>query len=157
CFDLPSAVMHRADLLSLLLDRLPKEKVRLGHEMEHVERLPNGRAAVRFKNGVREEFDGVVGADGIHSRVREILFGPAPLRRRGYSIFRAISHYHGAAIRQGYNSETWGAGNRFGILAMGNGRFTWYATANADLESFGTPPERHRQLLRIFESWHEPI
>ena len=33
-------------------------------------------------------------------------------------------------MRPGYNSETWGHGSRFGILDIGQGRFTWYATAN---------------------------
>jgi len=31
---------------------------------------------VRFESGVRRKFDLLVGADGLHSRVREIVFGP---------------------------------------------------------------------------------
>ncbi len=35
-------------------------------------------AHVRFESGARRDFDLVVGADGLHSRVREIVFGPEP-------------------------------------------------------------------------------
>ncbi len=156
-YDVPAVCMHRADLLATLLARLPEDRIRLGHELESLQQDDGGKVVVGFKNGVREEFDGVIGADGIHSRVRETLFGPAEPLDRGYTICRGVSHYNGGGIRPGYNSETWGAGNRFGILAMGDGRYTWYATANASLESFGTPAQRRQELLRIFETWHEPI
>lgn len=156
-YDSPAVCMHRADLLATLLARLPEESIRLGHELESLHHDHDGKVVVGFKNGVREEFDGVIGADGIHSRVRETLFGPAAPLDRGYTICRGVSHYNGGGIRPGYNSETWGAGSRFGILAMGDGRYTWYATANASLESFGTPAQRRQELLRIFDGWHQPI
>jgi 2-polyprenyl-6-methoxyphenol hydroxylase-like FAD-dependent oxidoreductase len=150
--DVPAVCMHRADLLALLMAGLPESRIRLGHELDFFRQDRNGKVVVTFKNGVREEFDGVIGADGIHSYVRETLFGPSSPVDRGYTIWRGVSEYHGSVIRRGYNSETWGAGNRFGILGMGGGRFTWYATANARGSGF-----TGRELLRIFEGWHEPI
>jgi 2-polyprenyl-6-methoxyphenol hydroxylase-like FAD-dependent oxidoreductase len=156
-YDVPAVCMHRTDLLATLLARLPDDRIRLGHELESVQQDRGEKVVVAFTNGVREEFDGVIGADGIHSRVRETLFGPAEPLDRGYTICRGVSQYHGDLIRRGYNSETWGTGNRFGILAMGDGRYTWYATSNASLESFGTPAQRRQELLRIFDGWHEPI
>jgi 2-polyprenyl-6-methoxyphenol hydroxylase-like FAD-dependent oxidoreductase len=36
----------------------------------------NGRVHVTFRSGARREFDLVVGADGLHSRVRRLAFGP---------------------------------------------------------------------------------
>lgn len=40
---------------------------------------------VRFKSGVQERFDVVIGADGLHSNVRRLVFGPED----------AYSHYLG--------------------------------------------------------------
>ncbi|HZQ55467.1 MAG TPA: FAD-binding domain [Bryobacteraceae bacterium] len=37
-----------------------------------------GGARVTFESGSEREFDLVIGADGLHSRVREIAFGPEP-------------------------------------------------------------------------------
>ena len=48
-----------------------------------------------------EEHDAVVGADGIRSRVRSELFGiPDPISR-GYTVWRGLARYEGAAITQG--------------------------------------------------------
>ena len=36
----------------------------------------DGKVRVEFEHGASREFDAVVGADGLHSRVRELAFGP---------------------------------------------------------------------------------
>ena len=46
-----------------------------GDEIVSLEREP-GRASVRFASGRQQAFDLVVGAEGIHSPTREMLFGP---------------------------------------------------------------------------------
>lgn len=45
-------------------------------------------ARIRFNSGVTRDFDLVIGADGLHSRVREIAFGPEPQFERylGYKV-----------------------------------------------------------------------
>lgn len=68
-------------------------------------------------------------------------------------VWRGVSAYRGPAISTGENSETWGHGSRFGILDIGGGKFTWYATANAERRS-GVPREWLRER---FAGWHEPI
>jgi 2-polyprenyl-6-methoxyphenol hydroxylase-like FAD-dependent oxidoreductase len=46
-----------------------------GDEIVALEREP-GRVAVRFASGHRRAFDLLVGAEGVHSPTREMLFGP---------------------------------------------------------------------------------
>src|SRR5262249_18524381 len=60
-FDTPAVCMRRCDLLSVLLAELPPDRIRLAHELEHIEQA-RGKVQLRFKNGVREEFDAAVGA-----------------------------------------------------------------------------------------------
>jgi 2-polyprenyl-6-methoxyphenol hydroxylase-like FAD-dependent oxidoreductase len=152
-FDVPALCTRRSDLLSSLLSALPREHVRLGRELTHLEQLKS-KVRIHFADGSVEEHDAVVGADGMRSRVRAQLFGISDPIYRGYTVWRGVAAYGGRAIRHGYNSETWGHGSRFGILDIGQGRFTWYATANVRP---ALPGERKGELLQRFGGWHEPI
>ena len=155
-FDVPALCTRRADLLASLLFALPAEDIRLGWELTHLEQVKSS-VRVHFANGSVEEHDAVIGADGIRSCVRAQLFGPSDPVHNGYGIWRGVAAYSGNAIRTGSNSETWGLGSRFGILNIGEGRFTWYATANAP-ECTGTlPDQRKSEIIRRFGGWHEPI
>jgi 2-polyprenyl-6-methoxyphenol hydroxylase-like FAD-dependent oxidoreductase len=155
-FDVPAVCIRRADLLAILLDALPPECVRLGWELE---RLQQGKDKVRlhFKGGLVEEHDAIIGADGLRSRVRSELFGASEPIYRGYTVWRGVARYHGNAIASGCNSETWGTGKRFGILNTGQGRFTWYATANVPAHHRDAPSGRKRELLQMFDGWHQPV
>jgi 2-polyprenyl-6-methoxyphenol hydroxylase-like FAD-dependent oxidoreductase len=88
--------------------------------------------------------------------VRAQLFGISDPVHRGYTVWRGVAAYRGQAVRNGYNSETWGHGSRFGILGIGRGRFTWYATANLS-RGAAFPGGRKSELLQRFAGWHEPI
>jgi len=155
-FDVPALCARRSDLLASLLSAVPPESVRLGRKFTHLEQ---SRAAVRvhFAGGGEEGHDAVIGADGIWSRVRAQLFGALDPIHRGYTVWRGVAAYTGPAVRRGFNSETWGHGSRFGILDVGRGLFTWYATTNVSNPHVSVLDERKRQLLEIFHGWHEPI
>ncbi|MFT8243577.1 FAD-dependent monooxygenase [Roseomonas sp. BN140053] len=73
-FGAPYLTAHRADLHRLLLGLVPEEDIRLGVRCLGAEPTAEG-AVARFADGSTVEADVVVGADGIHSAVRESLFG----------------------------------------------------------------------------------
>jgi salicylate hydroxylase len=88
-FGFPHYQMHRADLLLALASAVPAERVHLGHRLtDLVDR--GDRVEARFADGVRAEVDVLVGADGIHSRVRRILFGPERPRFAGCIAYRGL-------------------------------------------------------------------
>ena len=155
-FDVPSLCTRRSDLLASFLSALPHEQLRLGREFTHLKQSGSG-VRVYFAGGGVEEHDAMIGADGIHSRVRTQLFGISDPIYRGYTIWRGVANSPSEAIRPGYNSETWGHGKRFGILDVGHGRVTWYATANVPKGDGAAPDDRKRMLIQLFADWHEPI
>ena len=88
-FGFPHYQMHRADLLSALAAAVPRERVHLGHRLVDV--IDRGdRVEARFANGATVEADLLIGADGIHSTVRRVLFGPDEPRFTGCVAYRGL-------------------------------------------------------------------
>src|SRR6202167_1207422 len=154
-FEVPALCTRRSDLLDALISALPADRVRLGHDFEYFEREKTN-VGIHFSNGISMEHDFLIGADGIRSRVRSQLLGIHQPIYRGYTVWRGLGRLTGA-VPGGSNSETWGRGNRFGILNTGADRFTLYATANTDPDHVDSLEGRRRELLRMFAGWHEPV
>ena len=81
--------MHRADLLGMLVDRLPAEIVRTGHRCVGFEQ-DDEQATVFFANGERATADVVVGADGIHSALQPYVVEPSAPTSSGSMAYRGI-------------------------------------------------------------------
>jgi 2-polyprenyl-6-methoxyphenol hydroxylase-like FAD-dependent oxidoreductase len=154
--DVPAICMRRSDLLAVLLAKLPPGSIRLGHKLNKLEQ-PKDKVRISFESGLVAEHDAVIGADGIRSRVRAELFGHSDPIYRGYIVWRGVAPYDGHAISPGANSETWGAGKRFGILNTGPATFTWYAALNVPPHHLDAHMGRKRELQEAFVGWHEPI
>ncbi|RZN00070.1 monooxygenase [Bradyrhizobium genosp. SA-3] len=80
---------HRADLANLLADALPPRRLHVGHKLLGLEQRSD-RVTARFDNGTSAEADLLIGADGIHSRVRNIIFGPEKPRFTGCVAWRGL-------------------------------------------------------------------
>src|SRR4051812_22909516 len=85
----PFYQVHRADLLGVLADALPADRLRLGAKVTGVEQDEDG-ATVVLADGARITGDVVIGADGIHSYVREWMLGPENPRFAGVLGWRAV-------------------------------------------------------------------
>lgn len=154
-FGLPSVAIHRAALHRALMEALPADAVQLGAACESVCQDDNGATAV-FADGRRVRADVVVGADGIRSVVRRHFFPDATPRYAGYVAWRgAVATRDEVAL--GLTSESWGRGNRFGILRLDADRVYWFATANREAGRKRTPSEHREDLLGIFGGWHHPV
>jgi 2-polyprenyl-6-methoxyphenol hydroxylase-like FAD-dependent oxidoreductase len=145
-----TVAIHRADLQAVLVDAAGD--VRLGVEVTAVEQ-DAGAVIVRAESGAEERGDLVVGADGIGSVVRRAI-ADAPPRYAGYTAWRGVSR---VAIEPGRLSESWGVGERFGLVDIGGGRTYWFATKNAPEGEPDEPGARKAEIRRRFSGWHEPI
>jgi salicylate hydroxylase len=88
-FGAPYYHFHRADLANLLADAMPPDRVHTGHKLVGLDQKGE-RVVARFENGASVEADALIGADGIHSRVRTALYGPEKPRFTGCVAWRGL-------------------------------------------------------------------
>jgi 2-polyprenyl-6-methoxyphenol hydroxylase-like FAD-dependent oxidoreductase len=156
----PSVAVHRADLQALLIREAGEGTLHLGAEVEGFRQVEGGGVTAYLAGG-EERADLLVGADGLRSRVRASLLGPAKPRYAGYTAWRAVVEPGEELLPWGTGFESWGRGARFGCAHIGGGRIYRFATANATEGekdgSPGSPGGPKATLLRRFGAWHSPI
>jgi len=88
-FDAPYLCMHRGDLHEALVSVLPADIIHRAKKLVGLDQR-GGRVTLTFEDGERAEADAVVGADGVHSIVRDIIIGPDTPIHKGRIAYRAI-------------------------------------------------------------------
>jgi 2-polyprenyl-6-methoxyphenol hydroxylase-like FAD-dependent oxidoreductase len=142
--------IHRADLQRELA--AAAGEVRFGAEITAVEQHDNGVVA-RGADGSEQRGDLLVGADGLSSVLRSEIADVQP-RYSGYTAWRGISP---VPVEPGRLTESWGVGERFGLVDIGRGRTYWFATKNAPEGEPDEPEGKKIEILRRFSAWHQPI
>jgi 2-polyprenyl-6-methoxyphenol hydroxylase-like FAD-dependent oxidoreductase len=142
--------VHRADLQAELVAACGE--VRLGVVVTAVQQHDDTVVAVAA-DGSEERGDLLVGADGLSSVVRRAI-ADAPIRYAGYTAWRGVSPI---PVEPGRLTESWGVGERFGLVDIGRGRTYWFATKNAPEGESDEPRGRKAEVRRRFSGWHEPI
>jgi RNA polymerase sigma factor (sigma-70 family) len=142
--------IHRADLQRELA--AAAGELRLGAEITAVEQHADG-VVVRGGDGSKERGDLLVGADGLSSVIRSAIADVRP-RYAGYTAWRGVSP---VPVGSGRLTESWGVGERFGLVDIGRGRTYWFATKNAPEGQPDEPEGKKAEILRRFAGWHDPI
>ncbi|MCE7065885.1 FAD-dependent monooxygenase [Dyadobacter sp. CY326] len=152
-YQLPAICLHRKALHAILLKNA-EATLYPDHSLESFQNLPDGRVNLTFANGVSRVFDALIGADGIHSMVRKGIIGDGAPIFRGYQVWYGIAE---TDLEINYTSETYGNGQRVGILPIKNGKYGWWATQNVNLSNDDAPQDAKQNLQTIFGGWHYPI
>lgn len=153
-FGFVTTAIHRADLQRLLYDQLPKEKIHLGCAFEKFEQLDDGKVRTHFDNGEKVEADFLIGADGIHSKVRNQIFPDSETRYSGQTCWRGVAAIDLPADFYYRGVELWGDQIRFGFSQVKKGHVYWFAVA---LDEPGVKDDRStikNQLMQQFKGFH---
>ena len=86
-FGAPYLLAHRGDLHAALASIVPDDCIRLDHRLVGFDESAGG-VRLTFANGATAVADAVVGADGVHSIVRDILFGVSKANFTGRIAYR---------------------------------------------------------------------
>src|ERR1700730_14116035 len=86
-FGAPYLLAHRGDLHAALASAVPDECIKLNHRLVGLDEAGSG-VRLSFANGAVAVADAVVGADGVHFLVRDLLFGVSPVNFTGRIAYR---------------------------------------------------------------------
>jgi 2-polyprenyl-6-methoxyphenol hydroxylase-like FAD-dependent oxidoreductase len=157
----PLVLLHRAELVEMLVERLPFGAVKAATRVLGVHIGAEAAPATLITEHDELDADVVVAADGIRSVLRGFLFPqhPGP-RYTGYTAWRMVLPVPKTidGWEPGFETgfESWGSGGRrFAVLPLRGDRLYCYATATAN--PGGLADDEVAELRRLFEGWHEPI
>jgi 2-polyprenyl-6-methoxyphenol hydroxylase-like FAD-dependent oxidoreductase len=88
-FGAPYLCMHRGDLHEALLNAVPSELITLHKKLVGLDQGPS-QVTMSFDDGTTAQADLVIGADGVHSIVRDLIIGPDEPIHKGRIAYRAI-------------------------------------------------------------------
>ncbi|WP_199537311.1 FAD-dependent monooxygenase [Spongiactinospora gelatinilytica] len=146
----PLLAFHRADLHRVLLEAVPAGWVRTGVQVTGVRQ--DDRAVTVTWNGGEATADLVIGADGIHSTVRRLLWPDVPAPRfLGRTAWLGVT---GATDLPG--SITMGPGAYFLIHPLGGGRAYWAYVTTSPRPGVRYDDEKAEAAHRL-RGWHDPI
>ena len=155
-FGAPLILVHRARLQAVMRRALGADAIRLGAEFAGLEQ--DGReVTVRLVGGELERGAVVIGADGLHSRVRAALFADGPPRYAGITAWRGVVPLDDSLGSRLSGGESLGRGSLFGVARLNGSQAYWWAAARRPEGDGGDPADEKASLLRAFSEWHVPI
>ncbi len=148
----PPAALHRRELHDILVEGAAGVPIRLGIT---VRSISDDGASVRvvLSDGIEAEFDLVVGADGIHSSIREKILGAPAARPVGQVGWRFVLGGHPEI--SGWNGWI-GRDRGFLALGIGAGRIYCYADVRSNDPADPTRGDPSR-LAEMFASFRDPV
>jgi salicylate hydroxylase len=152
---------HRADLSAVLRAALPEDRVHLSHKLTAL-RDEGGAVTLDFANGARAQADIVIGADGIHSTVREIVLGPERAQFTGCVAYRGLVPAERVAHLDLPNeAQLWpGPGKHFVHYPVSAGRFVNFVCLidrDGWTKESWTEPGDPADALAAYTGWHEQV
>jgi salicylate hydroxylase len=156
----PQLTIHRADVLAVMAEAVPAECVVFSKRLRTLSQDESG-VRLGFEDGKSAVHDVVLGADGIHSKVRSALFGEDQPRFTGLVSFRAVVPTERVLQVPEIEAFTkwWGPNPQSQIVTfpLNRGRDTFiFATTGQDSwhEESWTRPGDVNELRGFYQDYH---
>jgi salicylate hydroxylase len=160
----PYWMVHRGDIHTILIKALEAAKpgaLHLDHKLVSFQQS-DARVKMAFEHGAIAEADALIGADGVHSRVRQILFGDLPAQFMGVAAWRGLVPMERlpARLRRLVGTNWVGPGGHVITYPLRAGKILNFVAAierdNWPVESW-TERGTQEECAADFVGWHEDI
>ncbi|GGX16845.1 FAD-dependent monooxygenase [Aquimarina muelleri] len=146
--------IHRAKLQEILLQNIPNEKIKLGKSLRTFEKLTDDTIKITFEDTSQIETNYLIGADGIHSKVRKQLFPTNIIRYSGQTCWRGVADIEIEDRFKHQGIEMWGNQIRFGISRIASKKTYWFAVITSKSNSNSIFLDVKKYLIDMFSPFH---
>ncbi len=156
----PTYTVLRRHLQEVLLDHVVRARipVAFGHRAVGIELAANGRAVARFENGARICPDLLIGADGrMDSVARKFVAGDNTPAYQGFVNWIGVAQGQHALVDDISIQDFWGAGERFGCVAIRPQLVYWAAAQARPLSEARPAADIRKEVEDLFAGWPEPV
>jgi 2-polyprenyl-6-methoxyphenol hydroxylase-like FAD-dependent oxidoreductase len=148
--------VHRAKLQQVLYSFVNPDKVILNKSLVSLEEKKD-KVLLHFADDSSIEADFVIGADGIHSQVRQQIFPRETLRYAGQTCWRGLVTHSLSDAWKNSTLELWGNRLRFGMAEMANQQIYWFAVKSAPENEKNENSDIKKYLLEEFAHFQGPV
>jgi FAD-dependent urate hydroxylase len=153
---IPAICITRSRLQEVLSGEFGTNGLRFNKTLTGYEQN-NDRVLLTFGDGEEVECDLLVGADGIDSRVRNILLNDGRPYYAGNNCWVGLSEPAYGLLPHQLTVETWGRGSRFAAVHSSDQLLYWYFARNERTPTIRPERGDKDEILRYLRGWHDPI
>ncbi|KAK9772018.1 putative Salicylate hydroxylase [Seiridium cardinale] len=163
-----TSIVHRATFLRELLAHAPQNRMHASKKLHKVYQEPGGPVILHFTDETTHECDILIGADGIHSTVRQLILGNDPAattRNTGVWLIMTLQPYTEARASVGKGSIDFECAREYSWIGHGtyvlhnllsDGQLVQFVVASVDMEA--DSGQWHRtvtadKIKRLYQDW----
>ena len=147
----------RTDLQRILLEAVGKDTVHLGMRYAAIEETDSG-VTIQFENGHQATGDVLVGADGIHSTIRDYVVGhPVTLRYANYVNWNGTVDFLPELIEPGRWAIYVGDSKRVSLMSVGGDRGCFVCGAPMAKGATNGAEHSREELAKVFAGWPQRV
>jgi salicylate hydroxylase len=163
-FGAPYWMAHRGDFHAVLLDAVRKadpDSIRVGVGCVGFEQGTDS-ATLMLANGERVSGDALIGADGVHSRIRQQMFGDGKAQFTGIVAWRGLAQMDRLPLHQRrlVGANWMGVGGHVVTYPLRRGEilnFVGVVERNDWQVESWTEQGTHEECLHDLRNWHEDV
>nr|WP_178126122.1 FAD-dependent monooxygenase [Pseudomonas sp. Fl5BN2] len=156
----PTYTVLRRHLQEVLLDHAARAgiAVEFGRRAVGIELNAHGRAVAHFENGASICPDLLIGADGrMESVARKFVAGDNTPIYQGFVNWIGVAQGPHPLVDDISIQDFWGAGERFGCVAVRPELVYWAAAQARPLNEATPTADMRKEVENLFAKWPEPV
>ena len=148
-YDNQIIAIHRGRLQQVLFDEFSRYgQIELGKKYT-TQSTENNKIRINFSQQ-QTEADIILGADGIHSQVRQALFPDSEIRKTNQICWRGISKFKLPESLMYTGRECWGNKRRFGFSNISDDEVYWFAVQTMNNQLYKGEVRHLKSLFKKF-------